>query len=290
MPNPTVPSVLPVWTQGNNSVRTQPTNGEQFTGFTPNFRPPAGWHNWLFGIMSDWIEYLAFAIQGNNPVSNVGHNILIGTTLQQQLDECDAFLSSIGLSPVTLLSTSNPNVFTLSKLPLNGSLPIIFVDGVESTPGVDFTYSVTSGIMSITWANLPSSGQPVSCFALTAVNPGSGGTSVSGGFVAYGSEAMPIAVTAAGGIAATSDQRQLWYIQGSNGTSPAPVIISSTPQITAGTKVGQEMRLVGADSTNYVELNTGNGLFLNGPVTLLANQSIDFEWNGTVWRESDRSN
>lgn len=60
MSNPVQPSVLPIWTEGNTAVRTQPTDGEQFAGFVPNFRPPASWHNWLFGIMSDWIAWLNF--------------------------------------------------------------------------------------------------------------------------------------------------------------------------------------------------------------------------------------
>lgn len=60
MSNPTRPGVLPIWTQGNSGVRVQPTDGEQFTGFVPNFRPPSTWHNWLFGVFSDWIEWLDF--------------------------------------------------------------------------------------------------------------------------------------------------------------------------------------------------------------------------------------
>lgn len=63
MPAPTRPGVLPIWTVGNSGVRQQPTNGEQFTGFFPNFRPPAGWHNWLFGVTSDWLAWLDYSTQ-----------------------------------------------------------------------------------------------------------------------------------------------------------------------------------------------------------------------------------
>lgn len=66
MPNPTQPGVLPIWTQGNTGVRTQPSNGEQFAGFVPDFRPPSSWHNWLFGIFSDWIAWLNFITSPSN--------------------------------------------------------------------------------------------------------------------------------------------------------------------------------------------------------------------------------
>ncbi len=60
MPSPTRPAVIPIWTVGNLPARVQPTDGEQTTGFVANFRPPAKWHNWLFGEMSDWIAWLDF--------------------------------------------------------------------------------------------------------------------------------------------------------------------------------------------------------------------------------------
>lgn len=285
MPNPTRPNVVPIWTQGNNSARQQPTNGEQFTGFVPDFRPPAGWHNFLFGIMSDWIEFLNFATEdGNLPVGNVGHNILTGITLQDQLDECDAFLSSLGLKPIPVSPTGNPAVFTMSEAPVNSSVPIVFKDGEEQKSGTDYTYAVILGVPTITYGAAPDPAEVTTAFALTANQPGAGGSSMTGGFVVYGSTISPLVITAAGGVTSTSDQRALMFLVSSGGQ----VNITANPQISAGTKVGQELRLVGTSDTNYITMQDGNGLSLNGPISLKNHQVIDLWWDGSVWVEDAR--
>jgi len=61
---------MPIWTVGNTPARTQPTDGEQFSGFSPNQRPSAYWHNWLWGVMSDWLAWFDYVIQtGQSPMS-----------------------------------------------------------------------------------------------------------------------------------------------------------------------------------------------------------------------------
>lgn len=285
MPSPTRPGVVPIWTVGNTPARTQPTNGEQFAGFSPNFRPPAEWHNWLFGEMSDWIAWLDFATQGNGPVSNVGHNILTGTTVQAQFDETDAFLSSLGLQPLTMSVTGNPLIYNVTPLPLNGSQPLIFLDGLDELPTTDFTWAVVSGVGTVTFAVAPSGGQTPIAIGLTANNPGSGGSSQTGGYVAYGSGASGILV-AATGMNSTADQRALIFTVSSGGAVP----ITGNPQISAGSKIGQELRVVGTSDTDYITFATGTGLLLNGPISMKNGVTLDLYWNGSVWAESDRSN
>lgn len=285
---PSRPPVVPIWTVGNAGARTQPTDGEQFTGFVPNFRPPSKWHNWLFGEMSDWIAWLDYVTTTPSafPVSNVGHNILTGTTLQAQLDECDAFLSSLGLQPLTISATGNPLVYHVSPVPLNQAQPLIFLDGLDEEPTSDFSWSVVGGVGIVTFVVAPSAGQTPVAIALTANNPGSGGANVSGGYVTYGDAASPQTVVAAAGITEPGDQRAMIFTVSAGGITP----ITSTPQITPGTKVGQELVLVGTSDTNAISLVSGNGLFLRGPITLTAGVLAAFYWNGTVWAEDYRNN
>jgi hypothetical protein len=287
MPAPTRPNSYPIWTQGNNAVRQQPTNGEQFTGFVPNFRPPSGWHNWLFGIVSDWIAWLDYITSSaaNFLVSNVGHNILTGTTLQAQLDECDAFLSSLGLTPIILTPTANPAVYTMNVLPLNQSAPVVFVGGTLQ-PAVNFVFAVVGGQGQITFNNAPAPGQAATAFGLSANQPGAGGSSINGGWIPVGTVGAPEVVAAAVGVPAEAYQRTLFFSVSAGGVYP----ITATPQIAPGTKVGQELRVVGTSDANAIQLADGNGLSLNGPITLGSNVSIDLYWNGLVWVESDRSN
>lgn len=287
MPSPTRPVVVPIWTQGNNAVRQQPTNGEQFTGFTPDFRPPAGWHNWLFGIFSDWVEWLDFTTQnGNLAASNVGHNVLTGLTLQAQLDECDAFLSSLGLKYLTMMATANPAVYVLSESPVNQSALLVFLDGLDEDPTADFTFAVISGVPTVTFTTAPAAGQHPKAVCLTANQPGAGGTLITGGFAVYGSIGAPIVATAAGGVTSTNDQRALIFLVSNAGAVP----ITANPQVSPGTKVGQELRLVGASDVNYIQLSDGNGLKLIGPILLKNKVSIDLWWDGAVWSEDTRSN
>jgi hypothetical protein len=288
MPTPTIPPVLPIWTVGNSGVRQQPTNGEQFTGFYPSFRPPSGWHNWLFGIMCDWIAWLNYVTQASAfSVSNVGHVILTDTTLQGQLDQTDAFLSSLGLQYLTMTKTS-ATTWTLPQAPLNVSGLLIFLDGLDEEPTTDWTYSVIATVPTITFAVAPAAGQTPQCLTLTADQPGSGGSAITGGYVLPpgNSAGSPLVITGAGGITPQAVQRGMQFVESSGGI----VAVTANPQIVAGTKVGQELVLSGTSDVNAITLATGNGLLLTGPITLGNGVSISLFWNGAVWQEQDRSN
>lgn len=50
------PSVYPDWALAG--TRTNPGDPAINTGYAPNFRPPAEWHNWQFGYAGDWIRWL----------------------------------------------------------------------------------------------------------------------------------------------------------------------------------------------------------------------------------------
>lgn len=287
MPAPTRPGVIPAWTVGNNAARQQPTNGEQLTGFVPSFRPPAGWHNWLFGVFSDWIDWLDYATQGNGPVSNVGHNIMTDTTVQGQLDQADAFMSSLGLQAIALTKTS-ATTWTMAEAPVNSSGLLVFLDGLDEDPTLDFTYSVIATVPTITFAVAPSAGQTPLCLTLTADQPGTGGTAITGGYVVPvgNSAAAPITITAGGGVTPQAVQRGMQFVVSAGGV----VAITANPQIAAGTKVGQELVLSGTSDADAITLATGNGLLLTGPITLGNGVSISLFWNGAVWQEQDRSN
>lgn len=113
---------------------------------------------------------------------------------------------------------------------------------------------------------------------------GSGGGGGSGELVPNGTGASPVTITAAGGITATTDQRQLWYVVSAGGAVP----ITANPSISAGTTVGQEIVIFGTSATDYITLSDGNGISLNGPINLHDNAAITLIWNGSVWSELSR--
>jgi hypothetical protein len=103
-------------------------------------------------------------------------------------------------------------------------------------------------------------------------------------YTPVGSVGTPQEVTAAGGVVTTNDRRQLIFTESDGGA----VDITASPQITAGTFIGQEIVLVGTSDTDFITLEDGDGLALNGSVSLRNNQSIQLLWNDSVWQETAR--
>lgn len=107
----------------------------------------------------------------------------------------------------------------------------------------------------------------------------------------FGSEGTPKIVVAGDGIVGadfidTAALNQTIFVEGVNAGEND---ITANPQIAAGTVVGQNLRIVGANNTNYIKLETGNGLLLNG-FWLSNNDSIlSLFWTGSVWREQWRN-
>jgi hypothetical protein len=103
----------------------------------------------------------------------------------------------------------------------------------------------------------------------------------------HGSTASPTSVVA--GTALSPDaaiNEQTWFVQGSGGA----VTVSANPQIVAGTKVGQKLRLYGCSDTNTLKYANGTGLKLNRDCKLGIDTILSLFWNGTDWAEEGRAN
>lgn len=101
-----------------------------------------------------------------------------------------------------------------------------------------------------------------------------------------GTSSAPTAITAGGGITAAAVPEETQFVSGTGG-----VDINANPQISAGTFDGQKLTLIGTSDTDYVLLENGNGLQLNGPCTLTNAAEIGLMWNAAaaVWRERYRN-
>jgi hypothetical protein len=103
----------------------------------------------------------------------------------------------------------------------------------------------------------------------------------------HGSTGSPTNVVAGTAIAADAAVlEQTWFVQGSGG----PVTVSANPQIVAGTKVGQKLRLYGCSDANTLKYANGTGLKLNRDCTLGIDTILKLFWNGTDWAEEGRAN
>lgn len=103
--------------------------------------------------------------------------------------------------------------------------------------------------------------------------------------IPVGTRASPESITAVGGITPEDVLRQMVFVVGSSGA----VVITASPQIAAGTVVGQELILCGRHDVNTVSIANGTGLELNGTCVLRAGSRIYLVWDGTVWGEVSRN-
>lgn len=287
MPINTVrPSERLAWTQGNPGVQTEPTDPQKFGGFVPNFRPPSQWHNWMFGNVSDWIDYLDYITNSvaNLTVSNVGHNIATALNLQGQLDQLDAYLSQLGFKqaiPTGVVNGIN-DTFILPFQPLSQDSMIAFTDNID-VETTEFVLTTSGGQPAIRYigAAIPSGGQTPYVIALTS-DGAIGNIGSAGAWIPYGTTGAPLVITT--NIAISSDQRQMRFVKSSGGQ----FTVAGPNQIAVSTKVGQEIMLIGTSNADYLTINDGNGLSLSAAFNIKQNSNIVLVWNGTVWVENSR--
>lgn len=99
-----------------------------------------------------------------------------------------------------------------------------------------------------------------------------------------GSRGSPNSIAAGVAVVCGTSMRNLQFIQGSGGA----VTMSANPQIADGTTVGKELILVGRSDTNTVTIANGNGMSLNGDITLGDDDVLSLVWDGTYWQEISR--
>lgn len=155
----------------------------------------------------------------------------------------------------------------------------------QSAASASATAAASSATAAASSASSASSSATAAAASATAA-AASAATAANGVPGVTGTRASPTAVVAANGIAFSGSY---WvntaYVQGSGGA----VDISKNPQIAAPTNVGQCIRVVGCSDTNTILLENGTGLIMNGSALLGADDMIDFEFDGTNWRENGRN-
>jgi len=163
------------------------------------------------------------------------------------------------------------DLFTFSGKAIDSASVWVFVDGVYRLSGYTFTQGLVQSTIQFT-VDVPVIGQTVEIHYFKTLST----PAISNALVPSGSLASPNIITAAGGVSSTSDQRQYQFVISSGGA----VVVTANPQVSAGTIVGQELIIEGTSDTDYITLNDGTGLSLNGSIDLKNRKKLFLVWNG----------
>lgn len=203
------------------------------------------------------------------------------------------------LSPESILSGQHEtpsgavdginSIFTLVGRAASLESTLVFVDGMLSPQSNwNLIETLSTAEIQFTAGNIPVAGQNVDVFYL--VNPLTIGMGPSGptssGYVVRGTTGAPVQITATVGLSVTTDQRQQVFASGVTSGGAQPV--TATPQIQAGSIIGQELKLKGTSDTDYPVFADGTGLSLNGVLNLKNHMTILLSWDGSVWSEDTR--
>ena len=139
------------------------------------------------------------------------------------------------------------------------------------------SYSVTLPLAQATAANQALVNDGTGVTTWQSLTPELFGTRTTGRAIVAGT-----GITSGASDMSTTAVRQIVFVDGSGG-----VDITASPQIEAGTVIGQEMRVCGTDDTDWVQLDTGNGLSINGPAILGKDDCINLMWLGSDGVTSD---
>lgn len=216
----------------------------------------------LVGTLNTW--YVAGSPRSQNPLALFNRALGIGD------GATTTFLIPVGGIPISLDSLE------------------VFNNGLK-VPATDYSLLETAGAASIVFNVAPAIAEDLDIVwfvnaAANGIGPGGGG---GGSFsrVVFGSFGAPIPINPAVGIVPTADMDQTWWVTPStSGVHP----VTASPQLAAGTHIGQRVTLKGVSGANYLQFDSGTGVSLNGLCNVKDTQSLQVEWDGTQWGENFR--
>lgn len=234
------------------------------------------------------------AIAGSALSGSNSGDVTIGTGNGLQLSGQVLSLDAATASVPGALTAANFVIFNakLSSTLANGSIFIGNGSSVATAQAVtgDITISNT-GVTTIgakkVQASKLDSGAASAGYVATA--DGSGNVSydapVSVAPSISGTDASPTTVTAAGGVVFSgSSYDNLYFL-----SAASAITVSASPQISAGSLVGQKLTIITKSATNTITLADGTGLSLNGSFVGGLDSVLNLVWNANAkWVEVSR--
>lgn len=189
----------------------------------------------------------------------------------------------------TLTATDISNGYILLSESVNYDSVIVIIEGALQTSlgsNPDYSLSENGNYTQITFLNdLLSNGEtPLQVGDYIEVKA-SVQTSQTNAPSIVGSNTTPIVISSSGILFSGHRYFNTWYIKATSDN----LTISANPQIVNGNIIGQQLTLLGRDNSYKLILANGNGLELNGNITLGLGDSIILEWTGSAWIELARN-
>lgn len=123
-------------------TKVEPTGGEKSAGFAPDFRPPAEWHNWMFGNVDDWVKYLDQQVQ-TVLIPNSDFQWLVGPGGTHA--SINALIADAAVLPGDKILVKGAATLTATQVVSKDDLEFVFhpsaiySKGLSTTPGLSVT-------------------------------------------------------------------------------------------------------------------------------------------------------
>lgn len=140
MPAPTRPSTYPDWAL--TGTRSNPGGSAINTGYTPDFIPPASWHNWQFGFLGDWVRWLDYVTQLN--LAQFEFDAVVGTngsypdinSLMTAIIGGATGLNKILVTTAQTLAATQVIPSTITDMEFVFKPSTVYSKGLTTTPGL----------------------------------------------------------------------------------------------------------------------------------------------------------
>jgi len=192
--------------------------------------------------------------------------------------DCTAGDFTFNLNGIATLNLATPWSVGIKKSDPSGNIITI---NRGSTDTIDGGTSATLSVPAAGLTLVPD--DSTSPDSWTSVIFGAGGGSVAPDL--GGSIGSPLSISSGSGISFSGTYYNNVKFCKSNGGA---VAVGASPQIDAGSLIGQRLMLIFTDDTDTVELNDGNGLDLAAKFISSNKRKLELEWNGSVWSENFR--
>ena len=134
---PSRPGTYPRWAL--TGTRTNPGNSAINTGWLPDQIPPAEWHNWLFGFLGDWIDWLDYITQANLAIQE--YDAVVGVSGTHAT--INALMADINIANIHRVLVTSPQTLTSTQVINKSDILLDFKESAVYSKGASLAKGIS---------------------------------------------------------------------------------------------------------------------------------------------------